>query len=86
MCVLGLSLLTIGCYNNPEVSERPPGSGDADFHSRPQVGPGTTAGGSTAGPQPAPKQGHGKAQPAHSNPADSKSAPVEHAPQPSKSH
>jgi hypothetical protein len=53
-CVVGLSLLAVGCYNNPDVSSRAPGSGSKDIHSGPQVGPGTTAGGSTAGPQPAP--------------------------------
>ena len=57
-CVLGLSLLGVGCYNNPDVSSRPPGSGSKDIHSGPQVGPGTTAGGSTAGPQPAPTEEH----------------------------
>jgi hypothetical protein len=35
-----------------------PGEGTADFHSRPQVGPGTTAGGSTAGPQRPAKEAH----------------------------
>ena len=53
LVVLGLSMLTVGCYNNPDLASRPPGSGAKDIHSGPQVGPGTTAGGSTAGPQPA---------------------------------
>ncbi|HYP09010.1 MAG TPA: hypothetical protein VER03_22475 [Bryobacteraceae bacterium] len=59
VCMLGLSLLTGGCYNNPEVSSKHPGEGADDIHSRPQVGPGTTSGGSTAGPQPAARE-HGK--------------------------
>ena len=44
LCVLGLSIVAVGCYNNPDVSSRPPGSGVKDIHSGPQVGPGTTAG------------------------------------------
>lgn len=52
VCVLGLSLLSLGCYNNPKTSEKAPGTGLKGTHSGPQVGPGTTAGGSTAGPQP----------------------------------
>ena len=65
-CVLGLALVGVGCYNDPEVSHRAPGAGTADLHSRPQVGPGTTAGGSTAGPQPAAQKGHSDVQPTHS--------------------
>jgi hypothetical protein len=65
--VLGLSMIGVGCYNNPDLASRPPGSGVKDTHSGPQVGPGTTAGGSTAGPQPAAKQSHSDAEPTHSS-------------------
>src|SRR5438045_8755018 len=65
-CLLGAALISVGCYNNPEISSRPPGSGEKDIHSGPQVGPGTIAGGSTAGPQPPAKQGHSEVQPTHS--------------------
>lgn len=59
-----LSLLSISCYNNPEVSLKKPGEGPTHLHSRPAVGPGTTAGGSTAGPQPAPEHhGEGNVEP-----------------------
>jgi hypothetical protein len=66
-CMIGLSLLATGCYNNPEINSKPPGAGNEHIHGRPQVGPGTTAGGSTAGPQPAAQQ-HGTTdvQPTHS--------------------
>ena len=70
ICVIGLSLITSACYNNPDVSARPPGSGSHVTHAKPQVGPGTTAGGSTAGPQPVVAKGHSKApeQPKPANP------------------
>jgi hypothetical protein len=67
-CLLGLSLLATSCYNNPETTVRHPGEGSANFHRRPEVGPGTTAGGSTAGPQP-PAREEGKTttvEPTHS--------------------
>jgi hypothetical protein len=66
-CLLGLSLLATGCYNNPETTERHPGEGAADFHRKPDVGPGTTAGGSTAGPQP-PAREKAEAAPAAATP------------------
>ena len=50
--------MATGCYNNPDISSRQPGAGDSQIHRRPQVGPGTTAGGSTAGPQPAAHEEH----------------------------
>jgi len=59
-----VSLLSISCYNNPNVSLKKPGEGPAHIHSGPAVGPGTTAGGSTAGPQPAPEHhGEGTVEP-----------------------
>jgi len=58
LCVLGLSLVAVGCYNNPEISGRPPGSGTGAIHSKPQVGPGTVDGGSTAGTQPPARASH----------------------------
>ena len=66
-CMLGFSLLTTGCYNNPEITSQHPGAGNEHIHGKPQVGPGTTAGGSTAGPQPAARE-HEKSevQPTHS--------------------
>jgi hypothetical protein len=79
--VLGLSLLAGGCYNNPDVSAKAPGSGTHVTHSGPQVGPGTTAGGSTAGPQPAPVTAHAKTAPA----PDAKGA-TEHTPAPPEKH
>jgi hypothetical protein len=57
-CMLGLSLLASGCYNNPDINSRHPGAGTKQTHSGPQVGPGTTAGGSTAGPQPVAHEEH----------------------------
>ncbi|HYO80728.1 MAG TPA: hypothetical protein VES20_04950 [Bryobacteraceae bacterium] len=63
LCLAGLTLLTNGCYNNPEISERRPGSGPHRIHSGPSVGPGRTAGGSTAGPQPARPELEGEVQP-----------------------
>lgn len=63
--MLGLSMVAVGCYNNPDLASRPPGSGVKDIHSGPQVGPGTTAGGATAGPQPAAKAGHSNVEPTH---------------------
>jgi hypothetical protein len=65
LCVVGLSMVAVGCYNNPDLASRPPGSGVKDIHSGPQVGPGTTAGGATAGPQPAAKAGHLNVEPTH---------------------
>lgn len=59
VCMLALSMLMVSCYNNPDINSRHPGEGTDEIHRRPQVGPGTTAGGSTAGPQP-PAQEHGK--------------------------
>jgi len=65
-CSVGaLSLLAVSCYNNPDVSMRPPGSGEKEIHSGPQVGPGTVAGGSTAGPQPAVEKKESGAAEAH---------------------
>lgn len=61
VCLLGVSLVSSGCYNNPEINARQPGAGDEHIHGKPQVGPGTTAGGSTAGPQPAARE-HGKSE------------------------
>jgi hypothetical protein len=66
LLVFGMALVSTGCYNNPEVSSKPPGAGTADIHSKPQVGPGTTAGGSTAGPQPVQPKEHSETQPTHS--------------------
>jgi hypothetical protein len=58
------ALLFTSCYNNPETSMKHPGDGPVDIHSRPSVGPGTTAGGSTAGPQPAVEpHGEGNVEP-----------------------
>ena len=47
-------LSCVGCYNNPEITERPPGAVDIPIHAAGHgtVGPGTLPGGSTAGPQP----------------------------------
>lgn len=67
--VLALALVACGCYNNPRVSERAPGSVHAPPHLGPAVGPGTVPGGSTAGIQPPPKAAHGEhttVQPTHS--------------------
>lgn len=50
--VMLASLVTVGCYNNPDISERNPGEFRGEMHKGPSVGPGRTAGGSTAGPQP----------------------------------
>ncbi len=76
--MVGLSLLASACYNNPEVSSRAPGSGSHMIHSKPQVGPGTTAGGSTAGPQPVASKGHSNVQPqpgaTHSEPGNANAA------------
>jgi hypothetical protein len=66
MVVFAMALAGTGCYNNPDMNSKPPGSGSANFHSKPQVGPGTTAGGSTAGPQPAQPKEHSETQPTHS--------------------
>jgi hypothetical protein len=66
LLVFGIALMGTGCYNNPEVSAKPPGAGSAHFHRNPQVGPGTTAGGSTAGPQPVQPKEHTATQPTHS--------------------
>lgn len=62
-CAAIASLLTVGCYNNPNTSLRKPGEGPANVHGGPAVGPGTTAGGSTAGPQPAKPETGGHVQP-----------------------
>jgi hypothetical protein len=62
-CAAIACLMTAGCYNNPHTSEKKPGEGPDNIHSRPAVGPGTTAGGSTAGPQPAKEETGGHVQP-----------------------
>ena len=66
LLVVGMALVGTGCYNDPDVSAKPPGAGSVNFHRKPQVGPGTTAGGSTAGPQPVQLKEHTETQPTHS--------------------
>jgi hypothetical protein len=58
-----LALSLTGCYNDPEVSLKPPGTGPDNYMRGPAVGPGTVAGGSTAGPQPAARPHHGGVEP-----------------------
>ena len=76
-------LLTVGCYNNPHISERKPGSGPANIHARPAVGPGTLDGGSTAGPQPVVHKAGGHTEPTPSGAVGGHPAEgVANAPQP----
>jgi hypothetical protein len=58
-----VALVLTGCYNNPDVSRRHPGSGPQRFTGGPSVGPGTVSGGSTAGPQPAKAETGGHVMP-----------------------